>query len=156
MARFIPAGKEKWRWLPAVANKAAPTRAEITAGTDLTPHIATIDGFTRDVGDADASDWGSATDKTVPGTTSLPTSSMGFYDDDTVTTVRDLIGAEGVNGFMARFPYGDVPAKDMEVWPVRSKGLNRPANRAETAKFNVGFSITDTPELDAVVPATGP
>lgn len=154
MPRFVRRVKGvKVLFCPAIANKAAPTRAELTGGTDLTPDLYDLGGFILTPGDADASDFSSAVEKTVPGLESLEASTLTFHDDDVSSTIRTAL-AKGTNGYVVRFPYGDVATRRCEVWPVRSKGPNDEWNRgSETAKFPVGFSITDTPALNAVTPA---
>lgn len=154
MPRFVRRVKGvKLLLCPTIANRAAPTRAELTGGTDLTPDLYDLGGFILSPADADASDFSSAVEKTVPGLESLEASTLTFHDDDTTTTIRTAV-AKGTNGFIVRMPYGDTPTKRCEVWPVRSKGPNDEWNRgSETAKYPVGFSVTDTPTLNAVIPA---
>lgn len=165
MGRFFRRGKEVWVLAPAVANKAAPTRAEITAGVVLTEPgsdeaagIAGIAGWSMSRDDIATPDAATDFAKTIPGVNSSEASSITFYDDDDDDTIREA-QIDGTEGFMIRMPYGDVAAKRCSVWPVRSKGVNDDADivtASDAAKFTVGYSIIGIPEKDAVIPAAGP
>lgn len=162
MARWFRRGKEKWVFAPAVANKAAPTRAEITAGTVLTQPadtssagISAVAGFAISNAPIGVPDASSTFDKQIPGIDSTEASSITFYDDDASATKRTAL-AKGTAGFIIRMPYGDVPTKRCEVWPVRTTGVNDDAdivNASGAATFIVGFAIEDTPNQGAVIPA---
>ena len=67
MPRTIADGEVLINFAPTVADPTAPTVAELTAGTDITPFLSSID--TPLDGDAvDSSDLSSAFNKTVAGT----------------------------------------------------------------------------------------
>lgn len=161
MARFFRRGKEKWVFAPAVANPAAPTRAEINAGTVLTQPgdtaaagVAAVAGFTLSNAPITVPDAASTFDKSIPGVDSTDASSITIYDDDASSTKRTAL-AKGTAGFIIRMPYGDVAGKRCEVWQVRTTGVNDDANlvAAEGATFVVGCSIEAQPNQNAVVPA---
>ena len=153
MARYFRRGKSAIRFLPAVANKAAPTRAEITAGTDLTGSTAEIAGFTFSNDPIPVPDLGSTFTGTIVGEDTAETPTLTFYDDDAASTVRTAL-AKGVTGFIVLFPYGDVPTKRAEVWPVTSTGVNDEWSAGnDPARFSVGFAVTGVPSQNAVVPA---
>lgn len=161
MARFFRRGKEKWVFAPAVANPAAPTRAEINAGTVLTAPgdtaaagISAVAGFAISNAPIAVPDAATTFDKSIPGIDSAEASSITFYDDDASTTKRTAL-AKGTAGFIIRMPYGDVAGKRCAVWQVRTTGVNDDANlvAAEGATFGVGFSVEAEPNQNAVVPA---
>jgi hypothetical protein len=151
MARYVRAGLDRWLFAPAIANKAAPTRAEITASTVLTGQLSDVNGFQYKNNPEKVPDYSSAFDKEVPGFDSSDASSLGFWDDAASTTIRTAL-AKNTVGFIVRMPYGDTPTKRATVWPVRSTGPNDSTERGP-AKFTVGFSVEDTPEVNAVIPA---
>jgi hypothetical protein len=152
MARYFRRGKSKVRFLPAVANAAAPTAGELTAGTDLTVSIADIAGFGYNNGPIATPDLNSTFTSSIPGEDTTDDSSITFYDDDTSTTIRTLL-AKGVSGYIMRMPYGQVTAKRAEIWPVTSTGVNDTWSTGnDAAQFQVGFAITATPTLTSVVP----
>lgn len=154
MPRFVPRVKGvKFYSVPAIANPAAPTRAEITAGTDLTPQLSDTTGFTAASQMADVPDYASDFDKKVPGIKSAENPTMTFWEDDASSAVRNAL-ADGTATNIVRMPYGDVAAERCEVWPVRSTGPNTVLPNDNTAAtFTIGFATEDKPELDAVVPA---
>lgn len=161
MARFFRRGKEKWVFAPAVSNTAAPTRAEISAGTILTAAgdtaaagVASVAGFAVSNSPIVTPDAATTFDKSIPGIDAIEASSITFYDDDASATKRTAL-AKGTAGFIIRMPYGDVETKRAEVWPVRSTGVNDDADLvgSSAATFVVGFSVEAEPNKSAVVPA---
>lgn len=161
MARYHSSNKAKVVFAPAVSSIAAPSRAEITAGTVLTVAGSTAyAGLIEDSGwetvasDITVPDVGTDFDGTIPGRQAASSASMKFYADDASTTVRTAL-AEGTAGYMIRMPEGDVPTDRCEVWPVRVSALNdsaiTSANEAKT--FMVTFAVTSEPNKNAVIPA---
>lgn len=153
MAKFFRRGKTKLSFLPAVANKAAPTRPEITAGTPLSADVAEVAGFSLNNSPIPVPDLDTVFTKTIPGEDTTEDSMLTFYDQDNSVVIRTAL-AKDTAGFIVYFPYGDVPTKRCEVWPVRSTGVNDEITAGnEAAKYNVKFAITDVPAQNAVVPA---
>ena len=152
MARFFRRGVSKIKFLPAVAGT-NPTRVEITAGTDLSPQVAAIGGFSLQNQPISTPDLATSFDSQIDGPDAAGDSSLTFYDDDTATTIRTAL-AKGTNGFVALFPYGDTAAKCCEVWPARSTGVNDEWSLdASAAQFQVGFAVTGKPNQSGVTPA---
>lgn len=152
MARFFRRGVSKVKFLPAVAGT-SPTRAEITAGTDLSPAIAGINGFSLANNPITTPDLATNFDSQIDGPDSADQSSLNFYDDDTTTTIRTAV-AKGTTGFVVLFPYGDVAGKRCEVWPSKSTGVNDEWGLdATAAQFQVGFAVTAKPTQNGVTPA---
>lgn len=164
MARFFRRAKERWVFAPAVANLAAPTRAEINAGTVLTePGSSAVSGFAADptgfrlmnepIATPDAA---SSFDKQIPGLNRVDgTPTIVFYDDDAGTAIRTAL-AEGTAGFVMRMPNGDAVGKRVGVWPVKVAGLNDDLgvlNAGAAATFEVQFSVTAEPQKNGVLPA---
>lgn len=140
-------------FLPAIANINAPTRAEITAGVNLTPQIAEIDGFSFSNDPIATPDLGSSFDSTIPGVDTAENPSLTIYDDDASVALRTSL-AKDASGFVVLMPYGDVPTKRCEVWPVTSTGVNDEWTVGnEAARFTVAFAVTSTPSQNAVIPA---
>lgn len=153
MARFFRRGKSKIHFLPAVADLAAPTRVEITAGDDLSPQVAEINGFELSNSPIPTPNLADQFTPQIDGEDTVADSSLIFYDDDASSTVRTLL-AKGTAGFLLMLPYGDVPTKRGEVWPVKTTGVNDQWSIGnDPARFAVGFAITEVPEQDAVIPA---
>lgn len=152
MARYTRRGKSKIHFLPAVAG-ASPTRPEITAGTALTPGIAGVSGFSFEGSLIATPDLDSTFASTIAGEDTAGDSSLTFYDDDTVATLRTLL-VKGTAGFIVLFPYGDVATKRCEIWPIVSTGVADEWSAGnDPARFTAKFGVTAPPNLSAVVPA---
>jgi hypothetical protein len=144
MARFFRRGVSKVKFLPAVAGT-SPTRAEITAGTDLSPQVAAIGGFTPDLA--------TSFDSQIDGPDTTDASTLTFYDDDSAATIRTAL-AKGTSGYVVLFPYGDVVGKRCEVWQSKSTGVNDQWGLdATAAQFQVGFAVLSRPNQNGVTPA---
>lgn len=152
MARFFRRGVSKVRWAPAVAGN-SPTRPEITAGLDLSTAISAINGFQFSNAPIATPDLSDNFDSQITGPDTVGDSSLDFYDDDTATTIRTTL-AKGTAGYLLLFPYGDVPTKRVEKWPVTSLGVNDAWSMDATAAgFNVQFAVTARPYQTGVIPA---
>lgn len=152
MARFFRRGVSAIKFVPAVAGT-SPTRAEITAGTNLTAQIAGIGGFSLNNSPIATPDLATAFDSQIDGPDTTDTSTLNLYDDDAAATIRTAL-AKGTAGFVLLFPYGDVPGKRVEVWPAKSTGVNDQWGLdAAAAQFQVGFAVTAKPNQAGVTPA---
>lgn len=160
MARWIPDGKSKLTFCPAVANLAAPTSGELAAGTVLctpgtyvTAGLKEMAGFETTQEFKVMQDVATSTDSKIPGRKSLPDAHLTFYDDDASTTIRTAL-AEGTVGFLVLMPYGQVSSKRCEVWPVTIGALNTSqiVGGGDVATFMVAVAVTSLPNKLAVVP----
>jgi hypothetical protein len=152
MPDFFRRGLSEIHFCPTVASLAAPTRAEINAGTDLTPGVAAIAGFQFANSPIATPKLSTTFTTQIPGEDTSPTSNLDFYDDDTDDAMRSAL-VKGTEGFLVFFPYGDVPGLRAEVWPAISTGCNDQWTMAnEAAKFQAAFAITDAPVQESVVP----
>lgn len=141
-------------WLPAVASIAAPTQAELTAGTELTDFVP-VDGVEQSPSRNKAS-------QAMLGD-AFVTEKVGTWSDElTITFVRDDAGdtpkttcAYGTEGFLLLARYGTTAASDpVEVYPVQ---CHEPADLAtaenEFSKYSITFAVTATPDRTAVMAA---
>lgn len=152
MARFFRRGVSKVKFLPAIAGT-SPTRSEITAGVDLSPAVAAINGFSLSNSPITTPDLATNFDSQINGPDAAGESSLNLYDDDTTTAMRTAV-AKGTAGYIVLFPYGDVPTKRCEKWPVTSTGVNDEWSLdATAAQFQVGFAVTAVPVQNGVIPA---
>jgi hypothetical protein len=153
--RFYRRGLSKVKFAPAVSNKDAPTRAEISAGVDFSNYVSGVTGFSITNAPITTPDLGSSFDSQIDGSDSAEESGFTLYDDKVDDAVRTAL-AKGTNGYVLLMPYGDVPTNRCEVWPVRSTGFNddwSSALEAAAATASVRFAITAPPHQDAVIPA---
>lgn len=152
MPRYMRRGKSKILFTPTVAG-ASPTRAEITAGTALTPQIAEVTGFSFSNSPIATPDLDTTFTTTISGEDTSDTPSITFYDDDTATTIRTAL-AKGTKGYVLLFPYGDVPTKRMEKWYIESTGVSDEWSAGnDPARFSVSFGVLAVPVTSGTVPA---
>lgn len=150
---FFRRGVTKFVACPVVANLAAPTRAEITAGTVLTG-VSAISGFQITNTPIDTPDLDSVYTSNVPGEDKAGTSSLTFKDKHNAESaaIRDVL-AKGAGLTIIYMPYGDIAGDRCESWPVTSTGVNDVIDLTKNAEFLVGFATPDVPEQNAVIPA---
>jgi hypothetical protein len=156
MARFNRKGVTKIMFLPVVASGALlPTRAEITAGTDLTGGINAIDGWSLENQPIETPDMANTFVPKIGGDDSAADSSLTFYEDTTLDDIETDL-AKGTTGFMAIFSKGDVAAnKGLDVFPVTVVSNSKAyTTDNEAAKIMVQFTITDRPAFNQTVPAS--
>jgi hypothetical protein len=152
MGKFYRRGTTRFYALPAVANPAVgPTRPELTAGTWLR-RIATVGGFSISNSPVPTPDLDARFTTSVPGEDTAENPSLTFWDDPQDTTNRDVL-AKDTDLYIVYMPYGDVPGERCEVWDVRSTGVNDQIDLAAAGQFQVGFSVNEVPNQNAIIPA---
>lgn len=156
--KFMRRGTSLFYFVPTIAAQSMiPTRAELTAGTNLTQAIAELDGWTQTNNTIDTPDMADTFDSKIPGSDAADDSSMTFYEDEDEDTIETLL-AKGTSGYIVILRKGDVPASEsMDIFPVRvaSQSPQYTADN-EAAKFQVTFTITSRPVQGAAVPAATP
>nr|WSZ21139.1 hypothetical protein OH837_49315 [Streptomyces canus] len=155
--RFNRKGTTKIKFVPSIASTALlPTRAEISAGTDLTDGIRSIDGWALENQAISTPDMGSTFVPKIDGDDEAADSSLGFYEDNTLDDIETDL-AKGTVGFICIFSKGDVPAgKGLDVYPVKVASNSKAySTDNEAAQINVKFVITDLPQFNQTVPAAG-
>jgi hypothetical protein len=156
-ARFTRRGVSKFFFFATIANIQSVTRAEITSATDLSDHIADVNGWQLTNQAIPTPDLGSTFDKSIPGSDSASDSSLTFYEDMDEDDIETLL-PKGTTGFIGIMRKGDKPADaSFDVFPVRvaSKSPEYSVGN-DPARFMANFTITDVPALDTVIPAVGP
>lgn len=158
MARIIPNEQSYVGFLPAVANLAAPTTVELTAGKNLTSYLISMNASTQG-NTVPTPNISTLFETSIPGTVQASLTA-DFYRDDTVGVSGDLAWVtlpRKTKGFFViqRFGgTGGTPAttSKVEVWPIMvvSRTMaNMANNTAET--FTVTCSVPDVPNEAAVV-----
>jgi len=159
---FIVSGVFKGVLAPAVASLAGPTRAEIAAGTifasagnTMGTGLVSIAGLETQPQDIAGPDVNSRVDKMYKGRKTLPTATIQFKDTADGSGALKAAFAEDVAGFVILMHYGDVAARNCEVWPGRVTDVNRSqvTSANELAMWTVSWVCTEEPEKDAVIPA---
>jgi hypothetical protein len=150
--RFFRPGITSIVWCTSVANKNAPTRGEINAGTDLRNEVAEISGWTVTSETVEAPDLGSRFTSSVAGRITAEDSSLTLYESVTGTDARSLLPRDAT-GFVLFMDGGDTPTRKMDVFPaqVTSVGHGRGIDDVATLIFN--FAITSVPAESVTIPA---
>lgn len=151
--RYINVGTTVVYWVPSIGNKAAPTRSELNAGTNLVNENSAASGWTTKADQVETPNMASRFTGKIPGRISA--------DDSSITMYRDLGGADAhslmpvdANGFVVWMDGGDVAGRLMDVFPVRVAAHNKPRSTEgkEAATVEIQFSITDQPAEYVTIP----
>lgn len=160
MARLASEGNVKVWKVPTIADIAAPTVAEITAGTDLTPLVPTAGvDIQWNHNNASIAMLDESFVAEVVGTESASITLTGLRDDGT-DTFFDAFG-RGDNFYLVVFRFGTsgaagaAAATDVcEVYPGQShRPAPLPPAENEFQQASVTIAVTDTPSLDSAVAA---
>src|SRR5215217_2985607 len=145
--RFFRPGITAVVYAPAVANKAAPTRAEINAGTDLSRDVQSVDGWATTANFLDAPDLVSSFVSKVAGTLEAGDSSITMYQSSNSVDARSLL-ARGVTGFILWFDESDTPGRKADTFPITVASLGKNRDIGEIATITAAFAITSAPAVD--------
>lgn len=157
MGRTVSEGNVKVVFCPTVASAAAPTVANITAGTNLSPFI-TKDGIKTPDGQnmVDSATIEDTFDAQEVGSWGGAPLELTMYRDDTDDDAWELC-VYGTRGFIVigrNSPTGIAAADVVEVYPVAMHNpvMMSPAAN-EMQRFVEKFAVTSAPEMAAVVAA---
>lgn len=162
MARIVFEENYAVYWLDtAPSNPAAPTVAELTAGTDITAYIPK-DGFAPGVSNnrVAAGDLSTAFDAEIMGSHGAQLSVTAFMDDGATNEAFDTFGVRGATGAFVAIWDGGGPVASSKcfVWPYVEAGSPQlpttAANERQTftAEFAVGGDGSE-PNYHAAVAA---
>lgn len=147
---FLPETR-RFTWVPTIANKNAPTSAELTAGTDLSGDIETITGFDVTSADVQVPDLGTRYVSTIPGQITTSASSVTMYASSTSQDVRQLLTRD-LNGFVVIYPEGINTGNTCDVYPVRISSVSKAEDVTKAGEIVITFSVTSQPVLDLAIP----
>ncbi|WP_372728973.1 hypothetical protein [Nocardioides sp.] len=142
--RFFQPGIVKVYWLPTVAG-AAPTRAEITAGTNLTPELDDWAGWSYSTTFIETKDASSRVSPKITGRVSLDDSSMTFNGSQDGTDVRTVLTLDD-SGYVLICDGGDVATYPAELFPA-TVGAVVPVRSltSDSFKVRIDFGVTNLP-----------
>lgn len=151
-------GRTRVYWVPSIASQAAPTVAELNAGTALQDLMTPdgLEGFEASTAKVDNSSLGSTFDTGVPGRASY---------DGTLLRLKKQTGTDTVYNFFVRDVVGFVVIRRSldknTAWASTQKVEVYPAQTGETRllkpegnsveKYEVPTMVTATPSLRATV-----
>jgi len=154
MTRLIPNEKTWVGFTPTVANKSAPTSANITAAVDLTPYLVSLNASSRgNVVPTPSLD--TLFETSISGTVQA-TFDADFYRDDDDDLAWETLPRATEGFFLIQRVGGDgskpTAADVIEVWPVivtSRTNANMTSNTVMT--FTVSCSVPSGPDEDAVI-----
>lgn len=160
MADIIVDGMTRVAFVPTIANIAAPTVAELNAGTLLQSTLVPtgLEGFENSTADVDNTSLASTFDTKLPGRQSFSGTGLVLKKQDGTDTVFNLMSVPNTNGFIAvrdgiLEATGWVAAQKVEVYPIRTAAHSM-MGRGEAnsvLRYRVPTPISAKPELKAVV-----
>jgi hypothetical protein len=149
--RYYRQGVSKVVWCPTVSTLASPTRAEINAGTDLSPEISASSGWEVTSNTEDTPALGSAFIGKVASTTTAGDSSLTFYSDSSSVDVRTLL-TRGTTGYILWMDEGDVAAHKMDVFPATVTSAPKQREIASVSTIMINFAVTREPAENVTIP----
>ena len=149
--RYIPEGVTHYYWVPSIANTASPTRAELNAGTDLTPEVAAAGDWAINGNAVPAPDLASLFDPSIAGKTGMGTTTLDMYASTNSVDVRTLL-PRGTTGYVVKFPEGDVTGRAMDVFKVTVLAQPKPTNMGNPSVIQLQFVVNKIPAENVTVP----
>lgn len=151
-AFYVPISIRKVNWYPAVAAISAVTRAEINAGTDLSPAIPAdgVKGWTVAAQFADAPTFLGGLTAKVPMNQIVPAAStIDFWLSSTSSDVRTLL-TRGLNGYIGMMWEGDTVAKKQTVFQVQVASQSPDPTGGTPGRITMEFAIFAFNEMQAI------
>lgn len=151
--RFLQPGVSKYLFLPAIAAPGTgPTSTEITAGTDLTTQLVSLEGFSQEANLVETPDMSTLDTSKIPGRRSSPDSSMIFYGSKTgMNDVRTLLPLLAT-GFIVIMPGGNVSGSKCDVFPIQVAAVGKQHGDSTAFTMKIGFAIVGNPAMDVAIP----
>ncbi len=153
--RFFQPEVSKVFFLPTIASAVlAATRAEITAGTDVSGEIADLSGWQVRADMIATPDLASRFVSQIAGRTKAEQSSITFYADKTANDVRTVM-PRGQVGYIVFMDGGDVATTGkMDVYPVEVAAVGKARSTGDQAlQVTIDYAITRPPAEDVAIPA---
>ncbi|KAF4408656.1 phage tail tube protein [Streptomyces lycii] len=151
--RYYRRGTTKVSWVPTIADKSAPTRAELDAGTELSVEVGEVDGWQVTSEVTETPSLGSRFTSKIDGPITADDSSLTMYASKQGDDVRTLL-TRGTDGYVVWMDEGDVAANLMDVFPVRVLSQGKIRSLDDAAKIQVQFAVTSEPAENVAIPPT--
>jgi hypothetical protein len=150
--RYYPPGTRQVYWVPSIASKDAPSRAELDAGTDLTGEVSAMAGFDPTSATVDTPDLSTRFTSQIPGAITVSASTITLYASDDSQDVRQVMPRD-TSGFIVVFWEGDVADNLMDVYPVRVTAAPKDVTTTDAESITVNFAVTSEPAENVDIPA---
>ena len=149
--RFIPEGATDFYWVVTMASYLAPSRAELNAGTRLTPEVESSGDWAVTSGAIDTPDLATTFTSQIPGKITVAGSTLNMYADDNQADARTLMPRNST-GFIVKFPGGDITGRRMSIFPCKVGSLGEPTNFGNPTVLNFIYYVTKIPAENVLVP----
>lgn len=151
--RYTSRGTTKIYWVVTISSYLTPSRGELNAGTDLSPQIMDLSGWTVSSNQIDAPDMSTRFTSKIPGTIDAADSSLTMYASKNGVDARALMPQDAV-GFIVLLFGGDTTGNKMDVWPVTvasvAKQMAPKGDAPDT--LVISFSPTNVPAQSVAIP----
>lgn len=149
--RFIPEGATDFYWVVTMASYLSPTRAELNAGTRLTPEVAECGNWAIISGAIDTPDLATTFTSQIPGKITVDGSTISMYSDDNQADARTLMPRNAV-GYIVKFPGGDITGRKMTIFPVKVGSAAEPTAFGNPTVLQFSYYVTKIPAENVTVP----
>lgn len=136
----------------SIADKIAPTRTELDAGTDISAELFQINGFQVQSAGLPTPDFGSRFAGSITGEETSPDSSLVTYADTTSVDIRTVVARDD-DLFVVIMDEGDVSSQLMDVFPARVGSVGKLRAREDPARHQTDFVITSRPGENVEIPS---
>ena len=160
MADIIVDGMTRVAFVPTISNIAAPTVAQLNAGTLLQSTLIPtgLEGFENTTAEVDNTSLASTFDTKLPGRQSFSGTGLVLKKQDGTDVVFNLLSVPNTNGYIVvrdgvsestAWTIGD----KVEVYPIRtaSHSMLGRGEANSVLRYRVPTPVTDKPNLKAVV-----
>lgn len=151
-SRYFRPGTTKVYWVVSIADKTAPARTELDAGTDLSAEIMEIEGFQVVSNTLDTPDFGSRFTSKIPADIVADDSALNTYADSTSVDIRSVLARDD-DGFVVIMDEGDIVGHLMDVFPARVSATPKLRARSDPAQIRAQFTVTSEPAENVTIPA---
>lgn len=149
--RFIPEGTTVYYWVVTFASYLSPTRAELNAGTNLTPEVANSGNWAIISNAVDAPDLATTFTAQIPGKVTVDGPTLDMYSDDNQADARALMPRNAV-GNIVKFPGGDITGRKMTVFPVKVGSVAEPTSFGNPTVLSFTYYVSRIPAENVTVP----
>jgi len=141
---YIPWNNRTHDWVPTIANIAAPSRAEIDAGNDLSGQLIEAPGWSVSSATVQSQSFRGAA-LNLTGLQTIAESTLVMRLSRTATDARSilLIQSPPLAGYIIVFPEGDVSGYKMDVFSVQVLGAPRSDALGDPAVATFQFAVND-------------
>lgn len=150
IVRFFAVGVTDVLFCPSIANRSAPTFAELDAGTDLARDLADWTGWTVSTNMIDTPDLKTRFTSQLPGRITAEQSSITFYQDKLQVDLREILPRDTA-GFIV-IADGGLASGVGDVFPVLVSSTPKVRSMEAAAQLRIDFAITAEPAENVTLP----